>query len=86
MIRPQHPLIPLDQQAIFRDSLTQPAIPPKRCSQIASSCKHIFMIKAKLLFHTTKKFTIHINRRTRAFITHQGRTPEETGIEGVMRH
>ena len=44
------------------------------------------MTKAKLLFHTAKKFTIHINRRTRAFITHQGRTPEETGIEEVMRH
>ena len=75
VIRTQHPLTPSDQQAIFRDRLTQPTIPPKRCSQVASSCKHIFMIKAKFLFHTAKKFTTHINRRTGAFIAHQGRYP-----------
>ena len=44
------------------------------------------MIKAKFLFHTTKKFTIHINRRTGAFIAHQCHNPEDACREEIIHH
>ena len=44
------------------------------------------MIRTKLLFHTTKKDSTYFDRRTCAFIAHQGRSPEKTCREEVMRH
>ena len=84
MIRTQQPRITLSQQTILRNSLDYLIVSTKRCSQVASSSKHICMIKAKLLFHAAKKIATRINRRTCAFISHQCRRPEETCREKFM--
>ena len=44
------------------------------------------MIKAKLFFHTAKKFTIRINRHTCAFIAHQCHNPEDACREEIIHH
>ena len=36
------------------------------------------MVETKLFLHITKKITTHINRHTRTFIAHQGRSLKET--------
>ena len=84
MIRTQQPRIALSQQTILRNSLDYLIVSTKRCSQVASSRKHICMIKSKLLFHAAKKIATRINRRTCAFISHQCRRPEEACREKFM--
>ena len=86
MIRTQQPRIAPSQQTILCNSLDYLIVPTKRCSQIASSSKHICMIKAKLLFHAAKKIATHIDRRTCTFIAHQCRSPEEACREKFMCH
>ena len=86
MIRTQQPRIALSQQTILRNSLDYLIVSTKRCSQVASSCKHIFMIKAKLFFRTTEKITTRINRHTCAFIAHQCHNSKEAYREKFMCH